>query len=182
MCTRFMKVIKAAKGAATGVAGGGLGGSSESSATVTKRLNSDLPGVSPAEISRHESWHRLRGLYLAKKRAEKKVQLGGEYLLFSRTESVRTADTLKPTKLQAKTRYSREGRKEKRRCALRWERTRAVARRFVPFALQRHARALEDLVTWGKKAAEKMRSEDRDSAVRGRELEEHERRRAELDE
>ena len=73
MMARFMKVIKAAKGAATGVAGGVSGGSSDSSATVTKRLNSDLPGVSPAEISRHESWYRRRGLHLAKKRAEKQV-------------------------------------------------------------------------------------------------------------
>lgn len=69
-----MKVIKAAKGAATGVVGGVLGGTSDSSAAVAKRLNSDLPGVSPAEISRHESWYRLRGLHLAKKRAEKQVR------------------------------------------------------------------------------------------------------------
>lgn len=68
-----MKVIKAAKGAATGAAGGVLSGSSDSSAAVTKRLNSDLPAVSPAEISRHESWYRLRSLQLAKKRAEKQV-------------------------------------------------------------------------------------------------------------
>lgn len=53
---------------------------------------------------------------------------------------------------------------------------------FTPFALQRHARELEDLVTWGKKAVEKMRIEEKDSVARGKELEEHERRRAELDE
>ena len=70
---RFMKVVKAVKGAATGAAGGVLGGSSDSSAAVTKRLHSDLQGISPAEISRHESWYRLRGLHLAKKRAEKQV-------------------------------------------------------------------------------------------------------------
>lgn len=70
--TRFMKVIKAAKGAAAGGVGGVPGGSSDSSA-VTKRLNSDLLGVSPAEVSRHESWYRLRGVHLAKKRAEKQV-------------------------------------------------------------------------------------------------------------
>lgn len=48
--------------------------------------------------------------------------------------------------------------------------------------LQRHARELEDLVTWGKKAVEKMRNEEKDSVARGKELEEHERRRAVLDE
>lgn len=71
--------MKAAKGATRGSVsgtGGYLGGSSVSSTTVTKRLNDCLPGVSPAEISRHESWYRLRGLHLAKKRAEKKVQFG----------------------------------------------------------------------------------------------------------
>lgn len=74
-----MKVIKAAKGAtvgAVGGAGGYLGGSSDSSAATTRRLVAGLPGVSPAEISNHESWYRLRGVFLAKKRAEKQVRHG----------------------------------------------------------------------------------------------------------
>lgn len=37
-------------------------------------------------------------------------------------------------------------------------------------------------MTWGKKAIEKMRIEQRESVLKGRELEEHERRRSELDE
>lgn len=53
---------------------------------------------------------------------------------------------------------------------------------FLSFVSQRHARELENLVTWGKKAVEKMGNEERDSVARGKELEEHERRRAELDE
>lgn len=68
-----MKVIKAAKGATRGSVSG-VGGSSGSSATMTKRLNASLQGMSPAEVSGHQSWYRLRGLYLAKKRAEKEVQ------------------------------------------------------------------------------------------------------------
>lgn len=71
-----MKVVKAAKGATRGSVsgvGGSLGGASSSRATMTKRLNDFLPGVSPTEILRHESWYRLRSLHLAKKRAEKQV-------------------------------------------------------------------------------------------------------------
>ncbi|CAN0379396.1 unnamed protein product [Ectocarpus sp. 12 AP-2014] len=117
---RFMKVIKAAKGAtggAVGGAGGYIGGSSDSSGATTKRLVAGLPGVSPAEISNHESWYRQRGVFLAKKRAE----------------------------------------------------------------TQRHARKLEELVFWGKRAFETLRDEERESAARAIEQEERERRRKELD-
>ena len=69
-----MKVIKAAKRATTGAVGSALGGSSDSSAAMTKRLKADLPEVSTDEISRHESWFRLRGLHRAKKRAEEQVR------------------------------------------------------------------------------------------------------------
>ncbi|CAM9178293.1 unnamed protein product, partial [Scytosiphon promiscuus] len=74
---RFMKVIKAARevagGAVNGV-DGFLGTSSGSSATTTRRLKDALPEVSPSEIARHESWQRMRGLHLAKKRAENQAR------------------------------------------------------------------------------------------------------------
>lgn len=73
---RFMKVIKAAKRGTTGAVGSVLGGSSDSSAALKKRLKADLPEVSAHEVSRHESWYRLRGLHLAKRRAEKQVRHG----------------------------------------------------------------------------------------------------------
>lgn len=74
---RFMKVVKAYTGTASGMASvvGGLGRPDGKSALTKKRLADELAGVSSAEISRHESWHRLRGVHLAKKRAEKQVLL-----------------------------------------------------------------------------------------------------------
>ena len=74
---RFMKVVKAYTGTASGMASvvGGLGRPDGKSALTKKRLADELAGVSSAEISRHESCHRLRGVHLAKKRAEKQVLL-----------------------------------------------------------------------------------------------------------
>lgn len=82
---RFMKVIKAAK-RGTGAVGIVLGGSSDSSAAMKKRLKADLPEVSADEISRHESWYRLRGIHLAKRRAEKEVRHGRSRMLYHSTE------------------------------------------------------------------------------------------------
>ncbi len=47
--------------------------------------------------------------------------------------------------------------------------------------MQRYARELEDLVTWGKKALETLRIEEKACAARAAEQEERERRRVELD-
>lgn len=80
-----MKVIKAAKSARSGVVGGGLGvvggiscgdGCQQAGSTaLTKRLIAELPDIRAAEISRHESWYRLRTLHATKKRIENEVQL-----------------------------------------------------------------------------------------------------------
>lgn len=75
-----MKVMKAYTGTSNTGTGsvmisvGGLG-RADGKSNLTKRLADELTGVSSAEISRHESWHRLRGAHLAKKRAEKQVLL-----------------------------------------------------------------------------------------------------------
>lgn len=81
---RFMKVMKASKSARSGivgvggfgVAGGTSGGDCSQRAgctALTKRLIAELPGLSAAEISRHESWYRLRTLHVTKKRIENEV-------------------------------------------------------------------------------------------------------------
>lgn len=70
-----MKVIKAAKGAASRMVGDGGFARPDESTALTERLSADLPEMSAVDISRHESWHRLRGLHLAKKRAEREVNL-----------------------------------------------------------------------------------------------------------
>lgn len=72
---RFMKVMKAYTGTGSGVVGVGGLGRPDGKSTLTKRLADELAGVSSAEISRHESWNRLRGVHLAKKKAEKQVRL-----------------------------------------------------------------------------------------------------------
>lgn len=72
---RFMKVMKACTGTGSGVVSAGGLGRPDGKSTLTKRLADELAGVTSAEISRHESWHRLRGVHLAKKRAEKQVFL-----------------------------------------------------------------------------------------------------------
>lgn len=51
---------------------------------LTTRLSAGLPGVSADDISRHETWHRQKGLFIAKKRVEKEVRRrGGEAVLSS---------------------------------------------------------------------------------------------------
>lgn len=80
-------MMKAYAGTGSGmIIVGGLGGP-DGKSTLTKRLTDELTGVSSAEISRHESWHRLRGMHVAKKRAEKQVLIfihtGGRCATFS---------------------------------------------------------------------------------------------------
>lgn len=75
---RFLKVVKAAKAVAGGAAGASASiivrpGRPNGSATVAERLRNNLPEVSAADITRHESWYRLRGLYMTKKNLEKEV-------------------------------------------------------------------------------------------------------------
>lgn len=81
---RFMKVMKAAKSARSGVVGVGgfgvVGGTSGGDGcrragrtALSKRLIAEMPELRAAEISRHESWYRLRNLHVTKKRIENEV-------------------------------------------------------------------------------------------------------------
>lgn len=66
-------MVKAAK--AVGVGGLHVTGScrSDGTATLMKRMKVELRGVSSTDVSKHESWYRLRGLHVAKTSAEKQV-------------------------------------------------------------------------------------------------------------
>lgn len=77
-----MKVVKAARGVSTSAIGFGgpsaHGGSvawPPGSLTVKKRLTTELSGVPASEISKHESWYRLRSVYTIKKRLEREVNI-----------------------------------------------------------------------------------------------------------
>lgn len=60
-----------------GISGGGGGGYAgrNDRRTISKRLSAELPDVAADEISRHETWFRQRGLFLAKKKIENEVRV-----------------------------------------------------------------------------------------------------------
>ena len=77
-----MKVVKAAKGMSTSAVSlgslGARGGSvfhADGAEIFKKRFEVELQGVPASEISKHESWHRLRSVYAVKKKVEKEVNI-----------------------------------------------------------------------------------------------------------
>ena len=75
-------MVKAAKGVSTSAIGlggpsthGGSVGWPPGSFTLKTRLRAELRGVPESEISKHESWYRLRSVYTIKKRLEREVNV-----------------------------------------------------------------------------------------------------------